>query len=95
MIPTTSMRTYWFVYLTLVILTLLTCTLSYAPNLGWHGPIGLAIAALKAGLIAVFFMHIWTSDRLPSLALLAGVLWILILFGLTLTDYLTRNALSY
>jgi cytochrome c oxidase subunit IV len=92
---TSSTKKYYVVYFMLVALTLLTCALSLVPQVGWHATVGLGIAALKAGLIAVFFMHILTSDRLPWLALLSGILWMSILFGLTLTDYLTRVSLSY
>jgi cytochrome c oxidase subunit 4 len=88
-------KKYYFVYFILVTLTLLTCVLSLVPQVGWHATVGLGIASLKAGLIAVFFMHILTSDRLPWLALVAALFWISILFGLTLTDYLTRVSLSY
>jgi cytochrome c oxidase subunit 4 len=90
-----STKKYFIVYFTLVALTLLTCALSFAPQVGWHATVGLGIASVKAGLIAVFFMHILTSDRLPWQALLAGILWFMLLLGLTLADYLTRAALSY
>jgi cytochrome c oxidase subunit 4 len=92
---TGSTKMYYIVYFTLVALTLITCALSLAPQVGWHATVGLGIASVKAGLIAVFFMHILTADRLPWLTLLAGILWLSILLGLTLTDYLTRASLSY
>jgi len=92
---TSSTKTYYVIYFTLVALTLLTCALSFVPQVGWHATVGLGIASIKAGLIAVFFMHILTADRLPWLTLLAGLLWFSILLGLTLADYLTRASLSY
>jgi cytochrome c oxidase subunit 4 len=92
---TSSTKTYYIVYFALVALTLLTCALSFVPQVGWHATVGLGIASIKAGLIAVFFMHILTADRLPWLTLLAGLLWFSILLGLTLSDYLTRASLSY
>jgi cytochrome c oxidase subunit 4 len=92
---TTSTKVYYIVYFALVALTLLTCALSFVPQVGWHATVGLGIASVKAGLIAVFFMHILTADRLPWLTLLAGILWFSILLGLTLADYLTRASLSY
>jgi cytochrome c oxidase subunit 4 len=92
---TSSSKKYYMVYSILVVLTLLTCALSLVPQVGWHATIGLGIASVKAGLIAVFFMHILSSDRLPWLALLAGILWFLLLLGLTLADYLMRAGLSY
>ena len=92
---TSSTKMYYVVYIALVALTLITCALSSASQVSWHATVGLGIASVKAGLIAVFFMHILTTDRLPWLALLAGILWLCILLGLTLTDYLTRASLSY
>ena len=90
-----SRKKYFVVYFTLLALTLLTCALSWVPQAGWHTTLGLLIAGVKAGLIAVFFMHILASGRLPWLTLFAGLLWFLILIGLTLSDYLTRDWLSY
>jgi cytochrome c oxidase subunit 4 len=92
---TSAPKKHYVVYFALLALTLLTCALSFVPQIGWHATVGLGIASIKAGLIAVFFMHILTSDRLPWLALLSGILWFMLLLGLTLADYLTRAALSY
>jgi caa(3)-type oxidase subunit IV len=55
----------------------------------------LIIAGINGCLIAVFFMHILANGRLPWMTLLAGLLWFVILLGLTLADYLTRHLLSY
>jgi cytochrome c oxidase subunit 4 len=90
-----SHRKYFAIYFTLVALTLLTCALSLVPQAGFHTTIGLIIAGIKGCLIAVFFMHILANGRLPWMTLLAGLLWFLILLGLTLADYLTRGLLSY
>ena len=51
----------------------------------------LAIAITKAIVIALFFMHIKGSSRLLHLAAVAGVMWLLILISLTLSDYFTRG----
>jgi cytochrome c oxidase subunit 4 len=90
-----SHKTYFGVYFALLALTLLTCGLSWVPPGHWHTTSGLAIAGTKGCLIAIFFMHILAHDRLPWLTLFAGLLWFLILIGLTLSDYLTRGSLSY
>ena len=76
---TSSTKTCYVVYFTLVALTIITCALSLVPQVSWHATVGLGIASVKAGLIAVFFMHILTADRLPWLTLLAGILWLSIL----------------
>ncbi|PYL55752.1 MAG: hypothetical protein DMF29_00775 [Verrucomicrobia bacterium] len=51
----------------------------------------LAVAIIKAILIALFFMHIKGSSRLLHLAAVAGLMWLLILISLTLSDYFTRG----
>lgn len=75
---------------------LLVCTaLTYAVarfDLGWLNlPIAIVIAAVKGTLIVLFFMHAWTSSRLNWVVIGAGMLWLGILFTLTLSDYLTRS----
>jgi cytochrome c oxidase subunit IV len=91
----TSTTAYFFVYLALVLLTLATCGLSFVPHFDWHTSMGLTIASAKVILIALFFMHLLSSSRLPWLALLAGLLWLSLLIGLTLADYMTRAVLSF
>jgi cytochrome c oxidase subunit 4 len=53
--------------------------------------VALAIAIMQAALIALFFMHIRGSSPLLHLAAIAGVIWLLLQFGLTLGDYFTRG----
>ena len=53
-------------------------------------PIAIVIAAIKGTLIVLFFMHAWTSPRIYWVVIGVGMLWLGILFTLTLSDYLTR-----
>ena len=53
--------------------------------------IALAIAVAKMLLIVLFFMHIKGSSRLLHLAACVGVLWLLLMFTLTLGDYFSRS----
>jgi cytochrome c oxidase subunit 4 len=56
--------------------------------------LSLGIAALKAGVILLFFMHLrYRSLRVVTVAL-ASTLWLLFLFGITLADYLTRGSIG-
>ncbi len=59
----------------------------------WATPAGLLIAAAKAALVVAVFMELAGSSRLVRLAAATGALWLLILFALTLGDYLSRGAL--
>ena len=71
----------------------LTWSIGYI-NLGsFNLVVALAISISKALLVALFFMHIKGSSRLLHFAATAGVIWLLILFSLTLSDYFTRNLL--
>ena len=51
----------------------------------------LAIACTKALLVILFFMHVRWSTRLTWVVAASGFVWLLILFGITMTDYLTRG----
>lgn len=68
----------------------LTFGAAYVPLGVFNTPVGLAIAAVKAGLVAVLFMGLRRSDTLIRLAAGAGFFWVIVLFGLTMTDVLTR-----
>ncbi len=88
-------KTYYATFAALAALTVLTVLLSFVELGAWHTPVGLGIATIKALLVALIFMHLLHSGRLAWLAILAGLFWLGILMGLTLTDYLTRVWLVY
>lgn len=85
-------KTYFIVWFALMALMVLTAVLSLV-NLGdWSTVIALAIAAVKALLVLLFFMHLRYEDyKLTAVVLFAGIFWLGILFVLSLTDYLTRT----
>ena len=87
-----SVRTYVTVYVSLLLLTLLTVALSRAAHLDrWEVVAALGIASVKTILVGAFFMHLIYSSKLTWLILAAGVLFFAILLTLTLTDYWTRG----
>ncbi len=51
----------------------------------------LAIAVTKASLVILFFMGVRWSSRLTWVVAASGFVWLLILFGLTMSDYLSRG----
>src|SRR3954466_2845200 len=88
---THSPSVYWKTSAALMALLALTWTIGYL-NLGsFNLVVALAISISKALLVALFFMHIKGSSRLLHLAATAGVIWLLILFSLTLSDYFSRG----
>jgi cytochrome c oxidase subunit 4 len=50
----------------------------------------MAVSITKALLVGLFFMHSKGGSRLLRLAIIVGVIWLLIMFTLTLSDYFTR-----
>lgn len=84
-------RIYVLVFAALIVLTITTVGLSYADLGEWHAPVGLVIAAAKALLVVLFFMHVLYSSRLTWVFALSGLFWLGILLALTLSDFLTRT----
>src|SRR3954452_9568743 len=85
-------RTYLLVYVALLVATALTVAFSRMPvSEDWHTVVGLSIAVVKASLVILFFMHLYYSTRLTWVVALSGLLWLAILIGYTLTDYLSRD----
>jgi cytochrome c oxidase subunit 4 len=83
--------TYFAVFFALLVGTGLTV---YAASLDlgrFNAPVALTIATIKATLVALFFMHVkGASERLTKLVVVAALLFLLLLLGLTMTDYATR-----
>jgi cytochrome c oxidase subunit IV len=86
-----AQRVYFWTFGALLGLLALTWGFAYI-NLGaWNAPIALTIAAAKALLIALFFMHLRGSRNLLYLAAASGIIWLIILLGFVLSDYITRT----
>jgi cytochrome c oxidase subunit IV len=86
----TPLRTYFLVFAALAIGTLLTWYASTVDLGSWNTPIALIIATTKAVLVILFFMHVIYSTRLTWVVVIASIVWLVMLFVLTFTDYLTR-----
>lgn len=82
---------YVGVFLTLMVLTLLTVWAAYQ-HLGiWNTPVALGIATTKAALVALIFMHLKSSPRLTALVIGTSILFLGFLILVTASDYLTRH----
>lgn len=81
---------YWKVYGLLLILTVVTVAVAYV-HLGiWNVIVPMSIAMAKAMLVVLFFMGLKYSPRLTQIWAVAGVFFLLIMFGLTMGDYVRR-----
>jgi cytochrome c oxidase subunit 4 len=93
--PTVRPYAYVLVFLALLALTAATVALSSVDLGPWHSTVGLTIAAAKALLIMLFFMHLLHTKSVLWVMALSGLFWLGILLFLTLTDYATRTWLTY
>jgi cytochrome c oxidase subunit IV len=86
-----EIRTYILVFVALLVLVGVTVGAALL-NLGAFGPIvALVIAATKAGLIMVYFMHLRQTTKVAWVFAALGLMWLIIMMGLTMADYLTRR----
>jgi cytochrome c oxidase subunit 4 len=90
-----SPATYAGVFGALIGLTVLTVGMSFLDLGAWHTAAGLTIAAGKALLVVLFFMHLLYSKSLIWIVAGGALFWLGILLVLTMADYLTRDWLSY
>src|SRR6187401_91212 len=87
--------TYYAIFGALMVLTAITVAVAFI-NLGsFNFPVAIGIAITKATLVILFFMHAKYSSRLTKLFVGMSFFFLLILFSLTLTDYLSRGLKTY
>lgn len=86
-----SVRLYLTIFFALMILTGVTIGVAFI-NLGpMNFPVAISIAIVKATLVILWFMHVKESSRLTKLIIGSGLFFLIVLFTLTLTDYLSRG----
>ncbi len=82
---------YVTIFAALMVLTALTVGAAFV-NLGaFSFSVALAIAIIKAVLVILIFMGVRYSTRLTWVVIGTGFFFLLILFALTLSDYVTRG----
>jgi cytochrome c oxidase subunit IV len=85
-----SLGAYFGVFAALMVFTGLTVWAAYQ-HLGiWNTPVALGIAATKAAMVALIFMHLKSSPKLTALVVGAAILFLAILILVTASDYLSR-----
>ena len=89
--PELFVMSYVLTWLALMILLALTLGSSYVPMGPWNTAANMGISGAKALLIALFFMHLRHAGALLRIAALTGLLWLALLFGLSWSDYATRD----
>ena len=84
-------RSYVLIFALLMIFTAITVVVAFI-NLGpLNFPVAISIAIVKATLVILFFMHVKYSSQLTKMIIGTGLFFLLVMFSLTMTDYLSRG----
>ena len=82
---------YYAVFAALMVGTALTVLVAFYDLGAMNNVLMLGIAMTKALLVILFFMHVRWATRLTWVVAASGFVWLVILFGITMSDYLTRG----
>ena len=83
--------TYFGIFAALMALTGITIGVAFIHLGRLNFPVALAIAITKAVLVILFFMHVKYSSRLTKMIVAMAFFFLMIMFTLTMTDYLSRG----
>jgi cytochrome c oxidase subunit 4 len=84
-------RLYMAIFGALIVGTILTVVVAKFDFGPMNNVIMLTIACAKALLVVLYFMHVRWSSRLTWVVAASGFFWLLIMFGITMSDYMTRG----
>ena len=85
-----SIRMCISVFLALLTFTALTVFVAGLDLGALNTPVALGIAITKGSLVVLFFMGVRHNTPLTKTVAISGFVWLFILFGITMGDYLTR-----
>ena len=86
---------YYTIFGILMVLTALTVFAAFNHLGVFNFPVAIGIAITKATLVVLFFMHAKYSSRLTKLFVGMSFFFLIIMFALTLTDYMSRGLKTY
>ncbi len=87
-----ELRTLYLIYVSLIILLILTAIGAKLPvNAAVHDILAFGISVAKTVLIVLVFMEVHYTKGVVRVFAGAGLAWLFLLFLLTLTDYFTRS----
>lgn len=90
----TPLKVYLLIGAMLLILTALTVKVSTIHLGPWNAIVALAIASLKALLVALFFMHLLYDRKIYAVVVSSALVFLGILIGLTMADVLRRGDIN-
>jgi cytochrome c oxidase subunit 4 len=92
--PVIPVSLYLKVFAALMVLTALTVVVAFIDWGFLNDVVAMTIAVTKALLVVAIFMHLKYSAKLLWLIAGSSVVWFIVMVGLTLSDYRTRDWLT-
>jgi len=90
---TISSKTYYGIWILLLILTGLTAWIATVDLGPLNTIVAIAIATVKATVVVLFFMHVkYASEKMTKVVIVSAIFWMMLLLLLSLTDYTWRFA---
>lgn len=86
---------YVGIWATLMVFTAITVFAATIELHVFNIVVALLIATIKGTLVVLFFMHLRYSTKLTMVTVIAALFFLIILFGMSMTDYLTRAWSTY
>ncbi|HEX6288786.1 MAG TPA: cytochrome C oxidase subunit IV family protein [Herpetosiphonaceae bacterium] len=84
-------RTYLLVFGVLFVLFILTVVVAFFDLGLLNFVVAISIAAAKAVLIILYFMHVRYSSRMTWVFAGAAFVWLALMLGMTMADYISRS----
>jgi len=84
-------KLYFMVFLALIVLTAITTGAAFIDLGPFNTVVALAIAVIKGSLVVLFFMHLKYQTGMTRVVILAALLWLAVLIGITMSDVFTRH----
>lgn len=82
---------YLVIFAALIVGTVLTVVVAKFDLGPLNNIVMLTVACAKALLVVLYFMHVRWSTRLTWVVAASGFFWLIIMFTLTMQDYMTRG----
>jgi len=86
---------YFTIFGALMALTVITVAVSYVDLGRANVMVALAVAGVKATLVVLWFMHVKHNTPLVKLTVATGFLWLVFMFVITFSDYLSRGFMGW
>jgi cytochrome c oxidase subunit 4 len=86
-----SVPFYLLIFGALFLGTILTVVVAKFDLGPFNNIVMLSVACAKALLVVLYFMHVRWGTRLTMVVAASGFFWLLILFTITMADYMSRG----